>query len=138
MAREMDPDVVNSPAYRDTIRNDLKSIPTMSLVLNPSDLFGTRTGIYTNSTASGPAFRVRTLEGMLRYYPYVGQNAELWIGLTGGLVVLNDRFQIVDDYDKPLIGPAGVTIRTEGGTLGLAFGGLHLTFGYIIARRYGG
>ncbi|HVY27702.1 MAG TPA: hypothetical protein VHB79_14205 [Polyangiaceae bacterium] len=64
-----------------------------------------------------------TLEGMLRYYPYVGQSAELWVGLSGGLVVLNDRFQVVDDYDKPLIGPAGVTIRTEGGTLGLAFGG---------------
>ena len=63
-----------------------------------------------------------TLEGMLRYYPYVGETWELWLGLTGGLVVLSDRFQVVDDYDKPLIGPAGVTIRTEGGTLGVAAG----------------
>lgn len=63
-----------------------------------------------------------TLEGMLRYYPYVGEKFELWVGLTGGLVVLSDRFQVVDAYDKPLIGPAGVTIRTEGGTLGLAVG----------------
>lgn len=66
-----------------------------------------------------------TLEGMLRYYPYVGESFEFWVGLTGGLVVLSDRFQVVDDYDKPLIGPAGVTIRTEGGTLGLAFGGAY-------------
>jgi hypothetical protein len=64
-----------------------------------------------------------TLEGMLRYYPYVGQSFEFWVGLTGGLVVVSDRFQVVDAYDKPLIGPSGVTIRTEGGTLGLAFGG---------------
>jgi hypothetical protein len=64
-----------------------------------------------------------TLEGMLRYYPYVGEKFELWVGLTGGLVVVSDRFQVVDVYDKPLIGPSGVTIRTEGGTLGLAFGG---------------
>jgi hypothetical protein len=66
-----------------------------------------------------------TLEGMLRYYPYVAQSFELWVGLTGGLVVLSDRFQVVDAYDKPLIGPAGVTIRTEGGTLGLAVGGAY-------------
>jgi hypothetical protein len=66
-----------------------------------------------------------TLEGMLRYYPYVGEKLELWTGLTGGLVVLSDRFQVVSDFDKPLIGPTGVTIRTEGGTLGVALGGAY-------------
>lgn len=66
-----------------------------------------------------------TLEGMLRYYPYVAERTEFWCGLTGGLVVLSDRFQVVDVYDKPLIGPSGVTIRTEGGTLGIAVGGAY-------------
>jgi hypothetical protein len=66
-----------------------------------------------------------TLEGMLRYYPYVAEKSEFWVGLTGGLVVLSDRFQVVDVYDKPLIGPSGVTIRTEGGTLGIALGGAY-------------
>ena len=66
-----------------------------------------------------------TLEGMVRYYPYVGETWELWVGLTGGLVVLSDRFQVVDVYDKPLLGPSGVTIRTEGWTLGLALGGAY-------------
>jgi hypothetical protein len=67
-----------------------------------------------------------TLEGTLRYYPYVGQTWEVWLGLTGGLVVVSDRFVVDDDYDdKPLIGPPGVTIRTEGGTLGLALGGAY-------------
>ena len=67
-----------------------------------------------------------TLEGMLRYYPYVGEKVELWAGLTGGLVVVSDRFKIIDNYDdKPLVGPPGVTIRTEGGTLGLALGGAY-------------
>jgi hypothetical protein len=55
----------------------------------------------------------------------VGESSEFYLALTGGLVVLSDRFQVVDDYDKPLIGPAGVTIRTEGGTLGLALGGAY-------------
>jgi hypothetical protein len=62
---------------------------------------------------------------MLRYYPYVAEKSEIWVGLTGGLVVLSDRFQVVDVYDKPLIGPSGVTIRTEGGTLGIALGGAY-------------
>jgi hypothetical protein len=75
--------------------------------------------------------RYLTLEGMLRYYPYVGEKFELWTGVTGGLVVLSDRFQVVTDYDKPLIGPAGVTIRTEGGTLGVAIGGA-----YELARHW--
>lgn len=66
-----------------------------------------------------------TLEGMLRYYPYVGEKTEVWLGVTGGLVVVSDRFKVVDAYDKPLIGPSGVVIRTEGGTLGLALGGAY-------------
>ncbi len=67
-----------------------------------------------------------TMEGMLRYYPYVGEKFELWLGLTGGLAVLSDRFKVIDDYaDKPLVGPPGVTIRTEGGTLGVAVGGAY-------------
>ncbi len=67
-----------------------------------------------------------TLEGTLRYYPYVGQTWEIWLGLTGGLVVVSDRFVVDDNYDdKPLVGPPGVTIRSEGGTLGLALGGAY-------------
>ncbi len=66
-----------------------------------------------------------TLEGMLRYYPYVGESFEMWLGLTGGLVVLSDRFVVDDNEDKPLVGPPGVTIRTEGGTLGIAIGGAY-------------
>lgn len=67
-----------------------------------------------------------TLEGTLRYYPYVGEKFELWLGLTGGLVVVSDRFQVIDDHDdKPLVGPPGVTIRTEGGTFGVAVGGAY-------------
>lgn len=44
---EMDPDVVNDPLYADTIRDDLKSLPTLSVVLHHDDLFGPTEGIYT-------------------------------------------------------------------------------------------
>jgi hypothetical protein len=51
---EMDPDIVNNPAYSATIHNDLKSIPTVSITMDWADLIGdalvpgstTRRGIY--------------------------------------------------------------------------------------------
>ena len=70
-----------------------------------------------------------TFEGMLRYYPYVGESLEAWVGPFGGLVVVNDRFQVVDsDDDRALLGTRGVTVRTEGGSIGLA-GGLAYALG---------
>ncbi|MBN1673108.1 MAG: lamin tail domain-containing protein, partial [Kiritimatiellae bacterium] len=45
---EMDPDVVNDARYSGTIKNDLKSIPTLSLVCDKNDLFDRYQGIYTN------------------------------------------------------------------------------------------
>jgi hypothetical protein len=43
-----------------------------------------------------------TAEGVIRYYFYLGERVEWWLGLTGGLVVVSDRF--------------------EGGIIGLAIG----------------
>ena len=53
---QMDPDIVNNTAYKSTIKDDLKSIPTMSLVMSLTDLFNTSTGIYSNPTKSGVAW----------------------------------------------------------------------------------
>ena len=64
-----------------------------------------------------------SMEGMLRYYPYVGKDFEAWAGVLGGLVVVSDRFDVIDETDdRALLGGRGVTIRTEGGTLGIAGG----------------
>ena len=41
---EMDPDVVNDPKYKGRVANALKSIPTLSLVLNRDDFFKTGQG----------------------------------------------------------------------------------------------
>lgn len=55
---EMDPKVVNDPAYRSEIKEDLLAIPSLSIVCNVNDLFGAANGIYTHSSASftGPAW----------------------------------------------------------------------------------
>ncbi len=50
---EMDPDVVNDPRYRDTIRDDLKSLPIVSLTMDPLDLWDEERGIYSNTTRRG-------------------------------------------------------------------------------------
>jgi hypothetical protein len=83
-----------------------------------------------------------TVEGMGRYYLYVGEKTEFWAGVTGGLVVLSDRFVVESGVlaDRALVGPQGVTIRTEGGAVGIAVGGAfalaeHWSFGAML--RYG-
>ncbi len=69
------------------------------------------------------ARRYLTIEATGRYYALVQRSFESWLGATSGLVVLSDRFtpQNTED-DRALIGAPGVTIRTEGLTVGLAGG----------------
>jgi len=52
----MDPDIVNHPQYRDTIRGDLKSLPTFSIVMDLNDLFSSARGIYANAGQQGRAW----------------------------------------------------------------------------------
>ena len=51
----MSPLVVDDPAYSSTIINDLKSIPTLSLVTSPADMFGPN-GLYMNPGGTGVAW----------------------------------------------------------------------------------
>jgi hypothetical protein len=44
----MDPQVVNNPTYNGTIQNDLKAIPSFSIVTDLPNLFDAGTGIYVN------------------------------------------------------------------------------------------
>jgi len=48
----MDPRVVNDPAYSNEIKDDLKSTPSVCIVIPNADLFGSG-GIYANPTAKG-------------------------------------------------------------------------------------
>ncbi len=49
---EMDSQVVNDSRYRNTIKDDLKSVPTLSLVMDKNDWFGSK-GIYINESQDG-------------------------------------------------------------------------------------
>ncbi|MBN1509467.1 MAG: lamin tail domain-containing protein [Sedimentisphaerales bacterium] len=50
---EMDPDVVSSPLYASTIKNDLVTIPSVSIAIANDDFFGAQKGIYANTQAHG-------------------------------------------------------------------------------------
>lgn len=50
----MDLKVVTNSLYSGTIKDDLKAIPTISVVMKLGDLFDPATGIYANSTQTGP------------------------------------------------------------------------------------
>jgi hypothetical protein len=86
---EMDPEILNHPVHGSTMRDDLKSLPVMSITMNVNDLFGT-SGIYSNSTNQGVAWeRAASLEYFdpdggddfqinagLRMYGGVGRDAQ--------------------------------------------------------------
>jgi hypothetical protein len=50
---EMDPEIVNHPAYRGTMETALKSLPALSIVMDRDDLFGAARGLYANPQQSG-------------------------------------------------------------------------------------
>ena len=51
----MDPEIVDHPAYRDSIEDDLAAIPSLSIVMDPADLFGPN-GLYQNPEGRGLAW----------------------------------------------------------------------------------
>jgi hypothetical protein len=52
----MDPDIVNHPTYGPTIKDDLKTIPSFSIVMDLRDLFDPATGIFANPGQDGRAW----------------------------------------------------------------------------------
>lgn len=52
----MDPNVTTAPPYAATLTNDLKTIPSFSIVMNLADLFDPTTGIYANPQQDGRAW----------------------------------------------------------------------------------
>lgn len=52
----MDSRVVDNPTYAPTIQNDLKTIPSVCVVLGNDDFFGSQRGIYANTQQHGIAW----------------------------------------------------------------------------------
>lgn len=60
---QVDPDVVNDPAYSSTFKDDLKTIPSVCIVIPNDAFFGAASGIYANATQRGDAWeRMASIE----------------------------------------------------------------------------
>ncbi|MBN1845556.1 MAG: CotH kinase family protein, partial [Sedimentisphaerales bacterium] len=53
---QVDPDVVGNPAYSGTFKDDLRTVPSVCIVIPNDDLFGSVSGIYSHPTQRGPAW----------------------------------------------------------------------------------
>jgi hypothetical protein len=70
--------------------------------------------------------RYFTVEATGRYYAPFNEQVDGWLGVTTGLVVVNDLFQSQRGLtNKAVIGPRGVIILTEGYSLGMGMGLAH-------------
>jgi hypothetical protein len=70
--------------------------------------------------------RYYSVEAAARYYVPLTETLDGWVGLTTGLGVVSDTFQAQKGLtDLALVGPRGLVIMTEGGTLGLGIGLQH-------------
>ena len=118
---EMDPVVVSENI--DTIRNDLKAIPTLSLVMDVDDWFGGSRGIYVNQSLDGTE-RVVSMEFI---DPNNGDEFQINCalsmqgGVSGGGTSLNrwkadklsmrPRFKTITDDGTPTGGPSKLNFK---------------------------
>ena len=80
----MDPDVVNNPLYSETIKEDLKSIPTISVAMNLNDLFSSTTGIIANAQADGRSWERPTSAELIFPDGTKGFQIDAGIRIRGG------------------------------------------------------
>jgi len=52
----MDPEITTDPQYSGLMKDALTSLPSLSLVTQPQDMFDNSTGIYPKSQARGPSW----------------------------------------------------------------------------------
>jgi hypothetical protein len=80
----MDPDVVNNQAYSSNIVGDLKSIPTISIVTELSNLFDPTTGIYANPWNDGPSWERPASVELIRTNGTTGFQINAGLRIRGG------------------------------------------------------
>jgi hypothetical protein len=61
-------------------------------------------------------------ETMGRYYPFVGEHFETWVGVATGLTVVKDTYVTETHQEFATVGTPGVTVQTEGYTVGIGLG----------------
>src|SRR5438045_2832260 len=81
---EMDPEIVNRPEYAGMLDQALKSIPTLSISMEPGDLFDPAHGIYANAQQSGAESERRAAVELLYPNDSPGFAVNCGIRIQGG------------------------------------------------------
>ncbi len=87
---EMDAEIVDSPAYRSYMKAALESLPTMSLVMDNEDLFGSQ-GIYTNWGNSGPEWERPASVELIYTNGIEGFHVDCGVEIYGGVGRREDK-----------------------------------------------
>jgi hypothetical protein len=87
---DVDPTVVNDPRYADEIIDDLKAIPTMSIVTDVDHLFGPANGIYTHRSGEGVAWERPTSVELIHASGAEGFQINCGVRIQGGVSRLSD------------------------------------------------
>jgi len=83
---EMDQEILTNAAYSAKIKPALRSLPTLSVVMNVEDLFGTNNGIYTHSSDSQTLYRGPAWERACSA-EFILTNGETAFQVNGGLQI---------------------------------------------------
>lgn len=81
---EMDPEIVKDSAYRGTLVDALKQLPTVSLAVAPDDLFGPARGIYVHPLESGADWERAASVEFIRHDGTKGFQADCGLRIQGG------------------------------------------------------
>lgn len=81
---EMDPEIVNHPACRESMEVAMNSLPTLSLVMDTDDLFGATRGIYANPKQSGADWERPTSVELIHADGQKGFQIDCGIRIQGG------------------------------------------------------
>src|SRR6185436_5762971 len=81
---EMDPKIVNHPDYRGMVEGALESIPTLSIVMEPDDLFGPQHGIYPHSQETGSEWERAASAELIYPDGRIGFDVNCGIRIQGG------------------------------------------------------
>lgn len=79
----LNPAITQNPLYRDTFRNDLRSIPTLSIVMTWADVFGPN-GVWSNPLAEGVGWERPCSLEYIRHDDEDGFNVNCGIRIQGG------------------------------------------------------
>ena len=81
---EMDPEIVEHPAYRDALPEALRTLPSLSLVLDAGDLYDSAHGIYANPMQSGDEWERTTSAEFIQPDGAKGFQIDCGLRIQGG------------------------------------------------------